>query len=99
MPTLFGHGKPTRDYVYVGDVVSALIAASGQSGTYNIATGVETDVMTLWNELREVAGSQLEPELADLRPGELEHSCLDTSLAAAGAGLAAPRCRSPKGCG
>jgi UDP-glucose 4-epimerase len=81
VPTLFGHGKPTRDYVYVGDVVKALMAASGRSGTYNIATGVETDVMTLWNELRKVAGSQLEPKLADLRPGELEHSCLDASLA------------------
>jgi UDP-glucose 4-epimerase len=80
-PTLFGHGKPTRDYVYVGDVVSALRAASGRAGTYNIATGVETAVITLWNELRELAGSDLEPQLADLRPGELQHSCLDTSLA------------------
>jgi UDP-glucose 4-epimerase len=80
-PTLFGHGKPTRDYVYVGDVVGALRAASGRSGTYNVATGVETDVITLWNELRTLAGSDLEPRLADLRPGELQHSCLDTSLA------------------
>jgi UDP-glucose 4-epimerase len=81
VPTLFGQGKPTRDYVYAGDVVRALMAASGKPGTYNIATGVETDVMTLWNELREVAGSELEPKLADLRPGELKHSCLDTRLA------------------
>ncbi len=81
VPKLFGHGKPTRDYVYVGDVVSALLAASGRSGTYNIATGVETDVMTVWNQLREAAGSQLQPQLADLRPGELMHSCLDTRLA------------------
>ncbi len=81
VPTLFGHGKPTRDYVYVGDVVSALMAASGRSGTYNIATGVETDVTTLWSTLREIAGSDVEPQLADLRPGELQHSCLDTSLA------------------
>jgi UDP-glucose 4-epimerase len=61
--------------------VRALLAASGRSGTYNIATGVETDVMTAWNVLREVAGSDLEPQLADLRAGELEHSCLDTRLA------------------
>jgi UDP-glucose 4-epimerase len=81
-PKLFGHGKPTRDYVYVADVVRALLAASGKSGTFNIATGVETDVMTIWNELRAAAGSQLEPELADLRPGELQHSCLDASRAA-----------------
>jgi UDP-glucose 4-epimerase len=81
-PKLFGHGKPTRDYVYVSDVVRALLAASGKSGTFNVATGVETDVMTIYNRLREVAGSDLEPELADLRPGELQHSCLDASLAA-----------------
>ena len=56
-PKLFGHGKPTRDYVYVGDVVSALLAAAGKAGTFNIATGVETDVSTVWSELR--AGRRL----------------------------------------
>jgi len=90
-PKLFGHGRPTRDYVYVADVVSALLAAAGRSGTYNIATGVETDVMTVWRELQKAAeqsgvragaeGTAITPELADLRPGELEHSCLDVSLA------------------
>jgi UDP-glucose 4-epimerase len=81
-PKMFGHGKPTRDYVYVGDVVSALIAANGTRGTFNIATGVETDVATLWSVLKEAAGSDIEPELAELRPGELQRSCLDTSHAA-----------------
>ena len=80
-PKLYGHGAPTRDYVYVGDVVSALMAASGRSGTYNIATGVETDVSSIWSELSKIAGKQIEPQLADLRPGELEHSRLDASLA------------------
>ncbi len=80
-PRLYGHGRPTRDYVYVADVVSALLAASGRSGTYNVATGVETDVMSVWRELSAAAGRQIEPELADLRPGELQHSCLDVSRA------------------
>jgi UDP-glucose 4-epimerase len=91
-PKMYGHGSPTRDYVYVTDVVSALLAAAGRSGTYNIATGVETDVMTIWRELQEAAvrveagrsgvePAQLEPELADLRPGELRRSCLDVGLA------------------
>ncbi len=91
-PKLYGHGKPTRDYVYVGDVVSALLAASGKAGTYNIATGVETDVMTIWSELQAAAAQSqaagaasdvesLAPELADLRPGELQHSSLDISRA------------------
>jgi UDP-glucose 4-epimerase len=90
VPKLFGHGKPTRDYVYVADVVGALLDAVGKSGTYNIATGLETDVMTVWSELRKVAErsdtgagvGEVEPELADLRPGELKQSCLDVSLAA-----------------
>jgi UDP-glucose 4-epimerase len=81
-PKLYGDGKPTRDYVYVGDVVRALLAAAGRSGTYNIATGVETDVMSVWKELRDAAGSDVEPQLAQLRPGELQHSCLDIGLAA-----------------
>jgi UDP-glucose 4-epimerase len=80
-PKLYGHGKPTRDYVYVRDVVSALLSASGRSGTYNIATGVETDVASVWSGLSAAAGKHIEPELADLRPGELEHSCLDAGLA------------------
>jgi UDP-glucose 4-epimerase len=80
-PKLFGQGTPTRDYVYVGDVVRALLAASGRAGTYNVATSVETDVATVWRELSKVAGKQIEPELADLRPGELTHSCLDISRA------------------
>jgi len=80
-PKMFGHGTPTRDYVYVGDVVSALIVANGKRGTFNIATGVETDVKTLWEVLREASGAEVEPELAELRPGELRRSCLDSSLA------------------
>jgi UDP-glucose 4-epimerase len=81
-PKLYGHGAPTRDYVYVSDVVAGLLAAAGKSGTYNIATQQETDVTTIWNELSRAAGKQIEPELADLRPGELQHSCLDISRAA-----------------
>jgi UDP-glucose 4-epimerase len=88
-PKLYGYGKPTRDYVYVADVVRGLLAAAGRSGTYNIATGVETDVMSIWEGLKDAArradslGSDAlpEPELAELRPGELSHSCLDVTLA------------------
>jgi UDP-glucose 4-epimerase len=78
-PKLFGDGKPTRDYVYVQDVVEALIAGSGRRGTFNVATSVETDVATLWSELKALSSSDLEPELADLRPGELQRSRLDVS--------------------
>jgi UDP-glucose 4-epimerase len=80
-PTLFGFGKPTRDYVHVHDVARALLAAVGQAGVFNVSTGVETDVATVFESLRTAAGMALQGELAPLRPGELERSCIDPSRA------------------
>jgi UDP-glucose 4-epimerase len=80
-PKLYGEGRPTRDYVHVADVVAALRAASGIAGTFNVATGVETDVMTLWQVLLEASGANVNPTLAPLREGELQRSCIDPSLA------------------
>jgi UDP-glucose 4-epimerase len=81
VPTLFGEGRPTRDYIHVSDVVRAMLSASGHAGTYNIATGVETDARTILKVLRRTAGSDVEPVLAPLRTGELDRSCLDPSRA------------------
>ncbi len=75
-PKVFGFGKPTRDYVHVQDVVRALLAAVGSGDTFNISTGVETSVSRLLEILQDEAGTSIEPELAPLRPGELERSCL-----------------------
>jgi UDP-glucose 4-epimerase len=80
-PKIFGYGKPTRDYVHVADVVSAMRSASGKPGVFNVATGIETDVMSIWEDLQRPSGVALEPELAPLRVGELARSCLDPSLA------------------
>lgn len=79
--TLYGHGAPTRDFTHVLDVVAALRAASGKTGIYNVGTGIETDVTTLYASLAEAAGSNAEPTLADLRPGELSRSSLDAARA------------------
>ncbi|MFZ0340938.1 MAG: NAD-dependent epimerase/dehydratase family protein [Gaiellaceae bacterium] len=80
-PTLFGFGKPTRDYVHVQDVARAHLAALGRPGVYNVSTGVETPVSRLWELLRAAAEVAVEPELAPLREGELERSCLDSGRA------------------
>lgn len=80
-PKVFGYGKPTRDYINVADVVRALRSASGVAGTFNIATGIETDVMTVWKLLSEMSPKHVEAELAPLREGELQRSCMDPSLA------------------
>jgi UDP-glucose 4-epimerase len=81
-PTLFGFGKPTRDYVHVHDVARALRAGVGNPGTFNISGGVETSVEQLYAALQDAAGTALTPELAPLREGELERSCMDPSRAA-----------------
>jgi UDP-glucose 4-epimerase len=80
-PRMYGHGKPTRDYIHVADVVAALLKATGTAGTFNVATGVETSVMELYSTLVEAAGNPIEPEMLPLRPGELERSCMDPSRA------------------
>ena len=83
-PTVYGDGKPTRDYVHVSDVASAFVTAAegGLAGTFNVGTGVETSVEELLRRLQEVAGTSLEPEYAPLRAGELERSSLQPTLMA-----------------
>src|SRR5262245_51492661 len=56
--TIFGDGGQTRDFVFVGDVVDALLAASGQAGgVFNVGTGRETSVLELHRACADVAGS------------------------------------------
>lgn len=80
-PILFGFGKPTRDYVHVHDVAQALLAAVGHGGVFNIATGVETSVSEVFELIRAAAKAGIDEELAPLREGELERSCMDPSRA------------------
>jgi UDP-glucose 4-epimerase len=83
-PTMFGDGSQTRDYVYVGDVVAAALAAAASevTGPINVGSGIETDVLTLARELAEIEGSaSFEPELAPPRAGEVQRISLDASRA------------------
>jgi UDP-glucose 4-epimerase len=83
-PTVFGDGKQTRDYLYVGDVVQAALAAaeSGATGPINIGTGVETDVLELAAKLAELDGAEgFEPEFAPPRAGEVQRISLKQGLA------------------
>jgi UDP-glucose 4-epimerase len=81
--TIFGDGKQTRDYVYVGDVVGANLkaAAATAGGVFNIGTQTETSVLDLVEILGGLAGVDFEAELAPARLGELECSCLDIGQA------------------
>jgi len=83
-PRVFGDGHQTRDYIYVGDVVDAFLAAAESEalGTYNIGTGVETSVLELGRLLANACDREFEPEMAPPRPGEVQRIAIDSALAA-----------------
>lgn len=77
-PTIYGDGRQTRDYLYVGDAVAAFLAAAdrGRPGTWNIGSGAEVSVLELARVISEVAGLPLDPIFAPARPGELLRGAL-----------------------
>ncbi len=80
-PVINGDGLQTRDYVYVGDVVEANMAVRSLPGfrVYNVGTGIEIDVNTLYEKLREAAGGGPEAEHGPAKPGEQRRSVIDPS--------------------
>jgi UDP-glucose 4-epimerase len=78
---VFGDGEQSRDYVYVGDVVDAVLASVGRGGVYNIGGGVETTVNELHRLCAEIAGREQEPRHVDPRAGDARRSVLDASRA------------------
>ena len=85
--TIFGDGKQTRDYVFVGDVVRANIAAASATnlvaGPINVGTGIETSVNDLYHTLGTVADVTRAPEYAPARPGEQSRSVISPARAGA----------------
>lgn len=81
--TIYGDGTQTRDFVYVDDVVDALVRGANEGGgmVINIGSGQETSINQLYDILADAWGSKLPPVYAPPRPGEVMHNCLDPSLA------------------
>ena len=86
-PVIYGDGQQTRDFVYVEDVVAALIRAGEQDGAdgavLNVARGEETSVLRLVALLNQALGTHLEPEFAPPRAGEIRRSAGDPRRAQA----------------
>ncbi|WP_373049056.1 NAD-dependent epimerase/dehydratase family protein [Vulgatibacter sp.] len=83
--TIFGDGKQTRDYVYVGDVARANVLAltSDYVGPLNVGTGVETDVVELQAGIARATGAKTPAAFAPPRAGEQKRSCIDPAKAGA----------------
>ena len=86
-PTIFGDGQQSRDFTFVGNVVQANLKAlfterkDALNEVYNIAYGANTSLIGLYDMLRDIAGSDMEPKFADPRPGDVKHSHADIAKA------------------
>lgn len=90
--TVYGDGLQTRDYVYVGDVASAVFLGATlpipkaeriDARAFNVGTGVGTAVVDLAQLLQDAAGASAEVRFEPRRPGEQQESFLDASKARA----------------
>ncbi len=82
-PTINGDGSCLRDYVFVGDVVRANIAAidKGHNGAFNIGTGKATDVNEIYALLSAATGFGSPANRGSFRAGDLKRSVLNNALA------------------
>jgi UDP-glucose 4-epimerase len=82
-PIINGDGLQTRDYVYVGDLVRANLAAlaSDFCGALNFGTGIESDVNTLYEHLARLCESTAPPQHGPAKPGEQRRSVIDAGAA------------------
>ena len=80
---IFGDGTDERDYVYVGDVVDAVMkmAQSSKPGPFNIATGIGTNPNRIFEMIAELCDYQEEPVHVAPRAGDIEKIYLDVSKA------------------
>jgi UDP-glucose 4-epimerase len=82
--TLFGDGSYERDYVYIGDVVEAVLAALAgrHHGVYNVGTGIATSVKGLVDAMTALLGPPAGVRTAPTRAGEVLRACVDPAKAA-----------------
>jgi len=82
-PTLFGFGKATRDYVYVGDVVNAVykVIDQAEGEIINLGWGKEVSVQQIYDSICKAMNIDVKPNYDTLRAGEIEAISLDATKA------------------
>lgn len=79
---IHGDGRQRRDFLHVDDLVSALLLLGdcGETGTWNVSSGVATSVLELARLLEQLTGRPLDIRHGDRRPGDVNDSCLASNL-------------------
>ena len=89
---LFGDGRQTRDFTYVGDVVAALLAAAespqAAGGVYNVGGGARVSLNRALEVLAAVAGRPLDVRRQERETGDVLHTGADIARARADLGFA-----------
>jgi UDP-glucose 4-epimerase len=84
-PTIFGDGETSRDFTHVENVVEANLAAAEEPAAagrvMNVAIGSSNTLNDLVRTLGRLLDSDLEPEYAPPRAGDVAESLADVSLA------------------
>ncbi|MFZ5815424.1 MAG: NAD-dependent epimerase/dehydratase family protein [Bacillota bacterium] len=82
-PVIHGRGDQTRDFLYVADMVEALIRAmhAADGLTLNISSGRPVSILDLWQQLADLIGWQRPPRFGPVRPGDIPHSVMENRLA------------------
>lgn len=84
-PTIYGDGEQTRDFTYIDNVVHgnvlAMQAAKTEGQWVNVACGGQISVNDVIRTINELLGTDVQPNYAPTRPGDVKHSCADISLA------------------
>lgn len=88
--TIDGDGEQKKDYIYVGDIASANVAAltAGNGLVANIGTGDGITVNHIYRTLSDAIGNTVEPRFGPPRPGDVRNFWLDCSRAKAALGWA-----------
>jgi UDP-glucose 4-epimerase len=77
-PVIYGDGNQTRDFVYVKDVVKALLHAAQSDhrtgDVYNIGSGSRVTINRLWELIASLSGQHLKPLYQPARAGDIMHS-------------------------
>lgn len=82
-PLIYGTGKQTRDFVYVEDVVKALLLAAHRKAAVgqviNVGTGHQTSILQLLRDIQNVLGIRIPPVFSPLKPGDDPRTCAHTA--------------------
>ncbi len=80
-PVIYGDGEQSRDFCFIDNVVNANMRAAEapqvQGDVVNVACAERTTLNEIVAQINELIGTDIQPEYAEVRPGDVRHSLAD----------------------